>query len=317
VVDSDEVISVTSEKSGTVGGPGEASAMGHLGVLAHGGKVKLDLVNHALGLQVPDLDGLGGGGAQPVTVGGEHQGVDHITGIKRVKSLALGKVPKDGGTVLATGSAQRTIGGDGDSVQVSGVTLKVGAELAVGKRPDLDELVPASRHDDGGSKRRRELHARDPLSVALLDNGELALTKGVPQLHGLVARTRDDLSVVGREGDGQDVLGVAHEAASAAAVVDVPKTKGGIPRSSQSELTIGRDDNIGHEMVVAVKGSLGVSVVAFLAGKGPDEASLVSGGRQDHVGVLRSGSNGSDPAVVAGQGSAKSHLITHVKKLPL
>mmetsp|Transcript_11550 Transcript_11550/g.15603 ORF Transcript_11550/g.15603 Transcript_11550/m.15603 type:complete len:292 (+) Transcript_11550:257-1132(+) len=291
--------------------------MGHLGVLAHGGKVQLDLINHALGLQVPDLDRLGGGSAQPVTVGGEHQGVDHITGIKRVESLALSEVPKHGGTVLATGSAQRSIGGDGDGVQVAEVALEVSAEFAVGKRPNLDELVPASRHDDGGSQGRREANARDPLGVALLDDGVLALTKGVPQLDGLVARTRDDLSVVSREGNREDILGVAHEAASAAAVVDVPKTKGGIPRSGQSELTIGGDDNVRHEMVVSMKGALRVTVVTFLAGEGPDEAGLVSGGRQDHVGVLGSGGDGSDPAVVASQSSAKSHLFTHFESLPL
>jgi hypothetical protein len=310
--DSDEAVGVPGEQGGTIGRPGEASAVRHLGVLAHRGDVKLDLIDHALGLKVPDLDSLGGGGAQPVTVGGEDQRVDHITGIKRVKSLALSEVPEHSGTVLATGGAQRTIRGDGDSVQVSGVTLEVGAELAVGQRPDLDELVPASRHNDGGIEGRREANARDPLSVALLDNGELALTKGVPQLHRLVARTRHDLTVIGREGNRQNVLGVAHEATGAATVVDVPQTKGSIPRSGQSELTIGRDDNIGDEMVVSMKGALGEAIVTFLTGEGPDENSLVSGRRQDHVRVLRSGSNGSDPAVVAGQSSAKSHLFTHV-----
>mmetsp|Transcript_7586 Transcript_7586/g.12768 ORF Transcript_7586/g.12768 Transcript_7586/m.12768 type:complete len:318 (-) Transcript_7586:37-990(-) len=317
MVHSDEVISVSGKQGGTISRPGEASAMRNLGVLAHGGHVNLDFINHALGLQVPDLDGLGGGGAQPVAVGREDKGVDHITSIQRVESLALSQVPKDGSTVLATGGAQGAIGRHSNGVQVSTVTLEVGAELAVGQRPDLDKLVPASRHNDGGSQRRRELDARHPLSVAFLDNGELALTKSVPKLHGLVARTRDNLSVVSREGNRQDVLGVTNEAASATAVVDVPQTKGGIPRSGQSELTIRRDNNIRDEMVVSVKGALRVAVVTFLTGEGPHEASLVSGRRQDHVGVLRSGSNGSDPAVVAGQSSAKSHLFTHVKKLPL
>jgi hypothetical protein len=313
VEDSDEVVSVSGEQGGAIGRPREAGAVGDLGVLAHGRQVKLDLVNHALGLKVPDLDRLSGGGAQPVPVGGEDQRMDHITGIKRVKSLALGKVPQHGGTVLATGSTQRTIGGDGHGVQVPGMALKASAELAVGQSPDLDEFIPASRDDDRGVLGRRESDTRDPLGVALLDNGKLALAEGVPQLHGLVTRTRDDLSIVSREGNGQDILGVAHEATGAAAVVDVPKTKGGIPRSGQSELTIGRDDNIRDKMVVSVKGALRVTVVTFLTGEGPHDASLVSGRRQDHIRVLGSGSDGSDPAVVAGQSSAKSQLFTHVK----
>ena len=46
-------------------------------------------------------------------------------------------------------------------------------------------------------------------------NGVLALSKSVPQLDGLVAGSRDDLSVVSREGDRENVLGVGNELAGA------------------------------------------------------------------------------------------------------
>ncbi len=45
--------------------------------------------------------------------------------------------------------------------------------------------------------------------MPILDDGEFALTEGVPQLDGAVMRSGDNLSVVGRrEGNGQDFLGV-------------------------------------------------------------------------------------------------------------
>lgn len=311
MVHTDEVISVSSEQVGAISGPGQAGAVGHKGVLAHRGNIDLELVNQALGLQIPDLDALGGGGAQPVSVGGEHEGVDDVTSLKNVQALALGQVPKHGGTVLATGSAQRAIGGDGHGVQVASVALEVGAESAVGQRPDLDQLVPAGRHDDGGSLGRGEAHAGDPLGVALVLDGELAVAEGVPQLDGAVTGSRDDLSVVGAEGDGQDILGVIHEAAGAAATVDLPQTEGTVPGAGQGVLAIGGDHDVGDEVVVASEGATGIAVVALLAGKGPHKDGFVSGGRQDHGGVLGGSGDSRDPAAVAGQNTSQTQLLSH------
>ena len=43
-------------------------------------------------------------------------------------------------------------------------------------------------------------------------DGVLADTQGVPQLDGLVARTRHNLSVISGEGNAQNILGVADKA---------------------------------------------------------------------------------------------------------
>lgn len=48
--------------------------------------------------------------------------------------------------------------------------------------------------------------------MALVLDLVLALAEGVPQLNGLVTRARDDLTVVSREADGQDILVVADKA---------------------------------------------------------------------------------------------------------
>ena len=51
--------------------------------------------------------------------------------------LALVQVPEHGETVFATGSAQGTVGGDGDGVEVSSVANVVGLQATVGQVPDL------------------------------------------------------------------------------------------------------------------------------------------------------------------------------------
>jgi hypothetical protein len=65
----------------------------------------------------------------------------------------------------------------------------------------LNELVPSSRDDDGVLGVGAESDARHPLGVALVGDGELAVTKGVPELDRSVARAGNNLAVVGGEGD--------------------------------------------------------------------------------------------------------------------
>ena len=274
VVHTDSVVSVAGEKVGAIGGPGEGSAVGELGVLASGGDLDSEFVDHALALKIPDLDARGGGGNEPVAVGGEAEGVDDVASLEGVEALALSEVPEHGNAVLSAGGAEGAIGGDGDGVEVAGVAREVGADLAVGEVPDLDELVPASGDDDGGAGRRRESDARDPLGVAILLDGVLALTEGVPELDSAIAGAGDDLSVVGGEGDGENILGVANEAASALAGLDLPEAESAVPRAREGELAIGGDHDVRDEVVVALKGTAGVAVVALLANKGPYDDGL-------------------------------------------
>jgi hypothetical protein len=64
--------------------------------------------------------------------------VDLIAGVEGVEVLGLVQVPEHGGTVLATGGAERAIGGDGDGVDVAGVTDVVGLQAAGSELPNLD-----------------------------------------------------------------------------------------------------------------------------------------------------------------------------------
>lgn len=78
--------------------------------------------------------------------------------------------------------------------------------------------------------------------MALVGDGELAVAQSVPQLDGAVARAGDDLAVVGGEGDGEDVVGVADEAAGGGAGGELPQSQGLVPRRGQSVSTVGGDD---------------------------------------------------------------------------
>lgn len=138
----DDVVGVASEQSLAVGAPGKGNALGVAGVLVvRDGEVRLELVNLGLLLEVKNDDAGGSGSAEPVAVGGEDESVDLVVGVKGVEVLGLVKIPKHGGTILATGGAQGSIGGDGNGVDVAGVADVVGLQLAGGELPNLCENV--------------------------------------------------------------------------------------------------------------------------------------------------------------------------------
>jgi hypothetical protein len=137
----------------SVSGPGERGALGFSGLLGEVGEVRSEVVDdrparlghvqtllpalHSLGLEVEDLDRRGGGGTEPVSVGGEDEGVDNVSGLEGVEVLALVEVPKHGDTILSTGGGEGSIGGDGEGVDVTGVTVVVGLQLALAELPNL------------------------------------------------------------------------------------------------------------------------------------------------------------------------------------
>lgn len=121
-------------------------------------------------------------------------------------------------------------------------------------------------------------HGYSPLGVTILLDVILALSQCVPELDRSVTRTGNDLPVISAEADGKNVRGVANEATSGVASVEVPEAEGVIPGRRQSELAVRRDNDIRNEVVVAMKDALGVAVGVLVAGQLPDNDSLVYGG---------------------------------------
>ena len=267
--DTDEVVSVTGKEVLTISRPGKGDNLGSLGVSRGENKVGLELVNESSLLEVVDLDTRGGGSAEPVSVRREGQSMDLITGGERVKVLVLNEVPEDDVTVLATGSAKRSIRGDSDGGNVTSVANVVSNELGVLDVPNLDKLVPTGR-DDGSLLLvlvRRESNGGDPVAVALVVlESVLALTNGVPDLDLTVTAGRDNLSVVGREGDGKNVTVVADKSLEGLAGGKVPKTKSLIPRGRDGVRTVLRDGNILNDVRVTSERSLGDTVGLVITG---------------------------------------------------
>lgn len=104
----------------------------------------MKIIKHSLALEVEDLDGGSGSSTEPVSVGGEDESVDNVSGIERVEVLALVEVPEHGNTVLTTGGSEGAVGRDGEGVKVTGVTVVSGLQLAVGELPDLARIVSSS-----------------------------------------------------------------------------------------------------------------------------------------------------------------------------
>jgi hypothetical protein len=142
--DTDLVVGVSSEQGVTVRRPSQRHTLRGPGLLGDllgavadpfGG----ELVDLALLLKVEDDDVRSGGSAQPVAVGGEDEGVDLVTGVERIQVLGLVQVPQHSGSVFPSGSAERPIGGDGNGVNVTGVTAVVGLNAAGGELPNLGD----------------------------------------------------------------------------------------------------------------------------------------------------------------------------------
>lgn len=152
----------------------------------------------------------------------------------------------------------------------------VGLQLAGRELPNLDELVPAAGDNDGVLRVGAEAHTRNPLGVALLGDGVLAVAEGVPEFDGAVAGAGNDLTVVGREGDGENIVSMANEAASGGAGGELPETEGLVPRGRQGVCAVRGDDTVRDNVGVAVKRSLRIAVLGLITGEVPDDQGLVS-----------------------------------------
>lgn len=78
--------------------------------------------------------------------------------------------------------------------------------------------------------------------MSLLGDGELAVSKGVPELDGPIAGSRDDLPVVGGEGNGEDVIGVSNKSAGGGTGGQLPEAESLVPGGREGICTVRRDD---------------------------------------------------------------------------
>ncbi len=94
---------------------------------------------------------------------------------------------------------------------------------------DLDKLVPSGADNDGVGGIGTEADAGNPLGVALVGDGVLAVAKRIPELDGTIAGARDNLTVIGGEGNGENIVGVSHETAGGLSGGQFPETESLVP----------------------------------------------------------------------------------------
>lgn len=166
-----------------------------------------------LGEHVVDLETVVVSDGNPLEFGVEGDGVDGGTNVEFTSwGGEVVDVPDADVSVLATGSEVTTIWSNGEGVDEGIVSLDGEFDLEVGG-PDLEETVPTDCGDVWVLLGWGVSDTGNPVSVWLLGEGELALSEGVPESDFTVRATRQDLSVVWGESNGEDFLGVTGEEA--------------------------------------------------------------------------------------------------------
>jgi len=151
----------------------------------------------------------------------------------------------------------------------------VGLQPARRKLPDLDQLVPTAADNDRILGVWAESYTRDPVAVSLFGDGKLAVTESVPELNGSIARSGDNLSVIGGEGDGENIVRVSNKSSGSGASRKLPEAESLVPGGRESIGSVRGDDAVRNDVRVAVKGPLWVAVRALVAGQVPDDQGLV------------------------------------------
>jgi len=152
-----------------------------------------------------------GGNHEPVKLLGEKNGVYWRVTVVLSEPFALDDVPDHDLSVAGTGGQESGVLNNIKSGDLSLVALEGVQEGHVEIVPDLDGLIP--RGSDAKSRLAGvvETDNRHGVGVLVLVDGELALGAGVPDLDVLVETSSDDLTVISREGNGEDISVVTNK----------------------------------------------------------------------------------------------------------
>ena len=114
-------------------------------------------------------------GTEPVSVRAKYEGIDGLCVRESVEMSAFVQIPEHSLSVSTSRSTQRSVRGHGDRVQVLSMSIVISLQLAVGQTPHLDDLVPASRHNQGSASVGGEANARHPVGVSIILVGKAKL----------------------------------------------------------------------------------------------------------------------------------------------
>lgn len=205
--DTNLVVAITSKQSLTISGPGQWQALWWICLWwVSAWDTGTQFFNHLFACQIPDLDWWSVSDAQPVAIRREAQGVDDVIMIQGMQMLSIIQIPQQSLAILSAWSAQWTIRWNSNGVQVSIVAIVIQLQFAVGQIPNLDGTIPASANNDWIDLIGWESNAWNPIAVSIFLDCILALSQSIPQLDGLVAWSRDNLTIVSWECNWKNVL---------------------------------------------------------------------------------------------------------------
>ena len=78
--------------------------------------------------------------------------------------------------------------------------------------------------------------------MSLLSDGKLAVTESVPELNGSIARSGDNLSVIGGERDGENIIRVSNKSSGSGTSSKLPKAESLVPGGRESIGSVRGDD---------------------------------------------------------------------------
>jgi len=173
--------------------------------------------------------------------------------------------------VFSTSGQIFGVGWNGNSVDLSAVWFECISDLEVSV-PNFESSVPTDWGEVGlesdfgvGLEVGGVSHLADPVLMVVGLTGVLAVGQSVPKLDFVVGSWRDNLSVVGGEGHGENFLLVSDKLTDCLSGSQVPESEGLVPWGGDTEESVVGEGNIGNEVVVSCERFVGNSVNAVLA----------------------------------------------------
>ena len=317
--DTDDIISVTSEKVSTIDRPGQAVADGDGGLLGANREFGSNSSQLFLLVHIVENDASGGGDGEDVGGRGEGDVGDFVIEINVEVLETGGEIPDEDLTVLTGRSTDGTVGRDSNLVHELSVANEVVFHIHVVQAPHLHNLIVTAGNNAGGFGGGDEAHTAHPIVVALLVESVLAFTESVPQLDAAIATAGHDQTVIRGEAHRKNVLAVTNQGLFAFASGQVPETDGVIPGGRESVLTVEGNANVLHDVRMTMEGSQGSTVGQnergifnrFTGTELPNHTGLVARRSDDGVGIGRRRGNGSDPTVVTLKATTKTNFGRH------
>lgn len=215
---------------------------------------------------------------------------DRFTLVFSVDLFQIVEVPHFDDLVFTAGGDVQTISGDVKSIDVGIVGLD-GSNHSEDTVPDFESAVPTDGSVVLGFVGLGESDFGDPVFVVVwgvwwVGGDHFAFSTGVPQVHGFVSTTGEDLSVISGESGGEDFFVVTDELVSAFSVSEIPKSHGLVPRGGDHVSVVVRDGQVRDKVVVtgqAAEWASALAISGLVVELPNDEVSVSGAGNEDGV----------------------------------